>query len=291
MRWYEESVGNGIPVLFLPGSGWCGNAGLIIADELKSDHQFLMVDLPGIGRSDGIQGRVTPKKMGEWVREYLDSHGVSRCHLIGHSLGGAILLSFAAQNPHQVMSLTLLDVGYDRVPRFPIQILGSAGYLAPVISVLERAFGPTILKKVMGSELAQLDAETVSNPVEDLETRIADVKGQGWYSLDDIGYLQKALEFEPSMSVEGMELWLALYRMNPPKLISQVSSPCMLLYGSFPSSDEKVQRRVQRNIKRCRILNPAVHYQPVASGHYVHWSNTEVTKNIGVFVRQHDENS
>lgn len=189
------------------------------------------------------------------------------------------------------MSLTLLDVGYDRVPRFPIQMLGSAGYLAPVISGLERAFGPTILKKVMGSELTQLDAETVSNSVEDLETRIADVKGQGWYSLEDIGYLQKALEFEPSMSVEGMELWLALYRMNPPKLISQVTSPCMLLYGSFPRSDVKVQRRVQRNIKRCRILNPTVHYQAVPSGHYVHWSSAEVTKNIGVFVRQHDEKS
>lgn len=56
---------------------------MCIADELKSDHQILMVDLPGIGRSDGIAGRVRHKKMGEWVREYLDERGISRRHLIG----------------------------------------------------------------------------------------------------------------------------------------------------------------------------------------------------------------
>ncbi|MFX4300806.1 alpha/beta fold hydrolase [Alicyclobacillus tolerans] len=74
---------------------------------------------------------------------------MSRTHLIGHSLGGAILFAFSVQNPHRLKSLTLLDVGYVQVPRFPIQI-GSLGYLAPVVSGLERVFVLKILKKVIG---------------------------------------------------------------------------------------------------------------------------------------------
>jgi 2-hydroxy-6-oxonona-2,4-dienedioate hydrolase len=289
MRWYEESVGAGSPVVFLPGSGWCANAGMNIADELKSDHQVRLVDLPGIGRSDGIQGRVTPKRMGEWVEEYLDERGIGRSHLIGHSLGGAILLAFSVQNPNRVKSLTLLDIGYARVPRFPIHMLGSAGYLAPVVSGLERAFGPKILQKVMGSELSQGEAQTVSKLQDDLDARIADVKSRGWYSLEDDEYLRKALEFEPSMSVEGMALWLALYRMNPRSLIPQITFPCMLMHGLFPNADVKFRRRVQQSIKKCYSLNPQVDYYPVPSGHYVHWSDADVVRDIGAFVRQHDE--
>lgn len=210
-----------------------------IADELKPDHQVLMVDLPGIGRSDGIEGRVTPTKMGTWVRAYLDNRGIERCHLIGHSLGGAILLTFAAQYPEKVLSLTLLDVGYCRVPRFPVQVLGSVGYLAPIIAGLEQIFGPSILKKVMGDIFGQDQAVTGASPSDSLETKIADVKRRGWYTLDDDEYLRKALAFEPTLSIEGVELWLALYRMNPFKFISQVRCPCLLLYGTFPSSDAK----------------------------------------------------
>ncbi|MFX4300807.1 hypothetical protein ACOJUR_00750 [Alicyclobacillus tolerans] len=65
MRWYEESFGAGLPVVFLPGSGWVANTGMNIADELKSDHQVRLVELLGIGIYDGIQERVTLKKMGE----------------------------------------------------------------------------------------------------------------------------------------------------------------------------------------------------------------------------------
>lgn len=289
MRWYEKSVGSGLSVVFLPGSGWGANAGMNIADELKSDHQVRLVDLPGIGRSDGIQGRVTLKRMGEWVEEYLDDRGTSRTHLIGHSLGGAILFAFSVQNPHRVKSLTLLDIGYARVPRSPTQMLGSAGYVAPVVSELERAFGPKILQKVMGSQLSQGEADTVSKSVVELETRIADVKSRGWYALEDDKYLRKALEFEPSMSVEGMALWLALYRMNPQKLIPQINFPCMVMHGMFPDAPAKARRRVEQNIRKCRSLNPFIEYRPVRSGHYVHWSDESVVKDIGAFVRQHDE--
>ena len=58
------------------------------------------------------------------------------------------------------------------MPRFPIQMLGNAGYLAPFISGLEWAFGPKILRTVMGSELSQGEAETVSKLEDDLDTRI-----------------------------------------------------------------------------------------------------------------------
>ena len=289
MHWYEETVGAGSFVVFLPGSGWGANAGMNIADELKADHQVRLVDLPGIGRGDGIQGRVTLTRLGEWVAGYLDGRGMSRSHLIGHSLGGAILLAFAVQHPHRVKSLTLLDIGYARVPRFPTQMLGSAGYVAPVVSGLERAFGPKILQKMMGSESSHGEADTVSKSADELDARIAAVKSRGWYSLADDEYLRMALEYEPSMSVEGMGLWLALYRMNPHKLIPKVHFPCMLMYGAFPDAPGKVRRRVEQNIRKCRSLNPLVEYQSVRSGHYVHWSDESVVKDIGAFVRQHDE--
>ena len=45
---------------------------------------------------------MTLTRLGEWVAGYLDDRGISRSHLIGHSLGGDILLAFAVQHPHRV---------------------------------------------------------------------------------------------------------------------------------------------------------------------------------------------
>ena len=50
---FVRVVGNGQPIIFLPGTGWSGDIGLHIADSVKDSYQVHMIDLPGIGQSQG----------------------------------------------------------------------------------------------------------------------------------------------------------------------------------------------------------------------------------------------
>ncbi|QQE78575.1 alpha/beta hydrolase [Alicyclobacillus sp. SO9] len=292
MDWYDEVVGEGTAVVFLPGSGWSGSAGMNIADELKSGHQVRLLDLPGMGRSHGISGRITTKQMAEWLKEYLDDRSIADCHLIGHSLGGAIAMMFAAKYPHRLKSLTLLDIGHRRVPRFPVRMLGSVGYIAPLISWLERIFGPKVLSSlVSGDNSVSGDPNLQSNSPDNgsvTQERIEEVKRKGWYQLQDDSYLLKALEYEPTVSAAGLGLFIALYRMNPPQLLQAIAVPCMLLYGTYPEESQKTQQKIRKKANRLSKLNHAIVSRPVESGHYVHWASENTTHDIGDFIRQHD---
>ncbi len=49
----DEIMGMGSPVVFFPGAGWSGRAGLIIAEALQESYQVALADLPGYGRNQG----------------------------------------------------------------------------------------------------------------------------------------------------------------------------------------------------------------------------------------------
>lgn len=62
------------------------------------------------------------------LRALLDALGVTRCDLLGHSMGGMIALRFALDDPQRLASLVLMDTAArapDHMPRAPLAAAGA----------------------------------------------------------------------------------------------------------------------------------------------------------------------
>ncbi len=100
------------PVVLIHGIGARAAAdwdGLI--PELAHDYRVLAFDLPGFGRSSQRNEPYTPGNYAAFVRYVIEREfGTRPVRIVGHSLGGAIALRYAALHPEQVTALVLADV-------------------------------------------------------------------------------------------------------------------------------------------------------------------------------------
>ncbi|WP_170234541.1 alpha/beta fold hydrolase [Macrococcus equipercicus] len=135
MKYSVETIGEGDPVIFLPAGGFKGNEGLIIADYLKDSFKTYLLDLPGYGASEGIQGRINTQAVADWLKGFLDEADIACVTLIGHSIGGALALMFALHYPDRVNRLILLDQGHKKFPNIPFAEFGKFALLLPLLNL------------------------------------------------------------------------------------------------------------------------------------------------------------
>lgn len=72
--------------------------------------RITLYDLRGHGRSSVTADGYTAGNMAEDLRQLLDLAGIRQAHILAHSFGGAVALSFACAQPERVASLVLADV-------------------------------------------------------------------------------------------------------------------------------------------------------------------------------------
>jgi pimeloyl-ACP methyl ester carboxylesterase len=107
--------GTGSPVILLHGSGSSLYGVEAVAERLQSSADAIRPDLPGFGvtgpRLDGDYGVQT---YASTVARFLDAIDVSRCAVVGNSLGGNIAWNFFALDyPGRVTALVLINAtGY-----------------------------------------------------------------------------------------------------------------------------------------------------------------------------------
>lgn len=77
----------------------------------KLQHNYLVysIDLPGFGRSDKGNRLYSPENYVRLIRFLRQSQINKPFHLIGHSMGAAISLRYAATYPQDIKTLTLID--------------------------------------------------------------------------------------------------------------------------------------------------------------------------------------
>jgi pimeloyl-ACP methyl ester carboxylesterase len=86
-------------VVLVDGFGGDKNSWLFVQQPLAEERTVHALDLPGHGASgkdvgDGSLATLTDKVVG-----FLDALGVERAHLVGHSLGGAVVVAVAKAAP------------------------------------------------------------------------------------------------------------------------------------------------------------------------------------------------
>ncbi len=77
------------------------------AKELCENFQVIIPDIPGHGKSDLTNERLSVEKMAESVKLILDKENVGKCLLVGHSMGGYVALAFLDLFPELLIGLTL----------------------------------------------------------------------------------------------------------------------------------------------------------------------------------------
>ncbi len=139
-RIYYETGGDGPALVLLHGlSGstrWWRKNSVVLA----RDFRVFVIDLIGFGRSRGQ--RFGLPEMVRMVAEWLDTTGVERFHLIGHSMGGLVAAELAARYPRRVGRLVLVDAAAVPPGR---TVLGSMLRLLPALWYMPLDFLPVLV--------------------------------------------------------------------------------------------------------------------------------------------------
>lgn len=100
-------IENGKPVIFFI-HGWCIDKSYwdVQVADLKDHYSVLAIDLPGFG--DSKEGAYSIEGYGREIRNLLEKMDLDSVILVGHSMGGDIMLEAAANN-QRVMGLIGVD--------------------------------------------------------------------------------------------------------------------------------------------------------------------------------------
>jgi pimeloyl-ACP methyl ester carboxylesterase len=105
---YVVDAGEGPPILLIHGYGDTADGWRRVVPGLLKDHRVVALDMPPFGRSDTPPGCRLPDFYSDFFPELLDELELEQATVIGHSLGGAVALRLAIENPERVDRLGLV---------------------------------------------------------------------------------------------------------------------------------------------------------------------------------------
>ncbi|WP_166649321.1 alpha/beta fold hydrolase [Naumannella halotolerans] len=97
------------PLLLIHGLGMSSAAFAELAPRLTEDFHILAIDLPGCGHSQTPPRAYGVPEMVDGIIAWLDQIGVDRVNLLGHSLGGQIVVRLAARYPERVRKAVVVS--------------------------------------------------------------------------------------------------------------------------------------------------------------------------------------
>ena len=103
--------GAGPPLIILHGLFGTLDNWKTIAGILKEDYQVILVDLRNHGRSfwsDDFDYQI----LSDDVFALMDHLELTRAHLLGHSMGGKVVLQMANNHPNRVIKAICVDIGF-----------------------------------------------------------------------------------------------------------------------------------------------------------------------------------
>lgn len=81
-----------------------------LVPRLAREYHVVTFDLPGFGRSDKANVPYSPANYVAFVKYVVEKYVRGSFHLVGHSMGGAVALRYAATYPRGIERLVLADV-------------------------------------------------------------------------------------------------------------------------------------------------------------------------------------
>lgn len=142
LSWRRARTGAGPPLVYLHDAGADTLASPAFAD-LAADHDVVLVDLPGYGRSDHPAGLGSAVELGRVLGDLVGALGVGPVTLAGTSLGGWFAAETALAAPEHIAALLLADAAGLQIPQdylFDLYLhTGGPSPVAPVADVAAAA--------------------------------------------------------------------------------------------------------------------------------------------------------
>jgi 3-oxoadipate enol-lactonase len=127
VRCYYELLGEGPPLVLIPGLGGHCRVWDSITPELAKHFTLVLIDNRGLGRS---RARRKPRTLADYstdIAELLDELQLDRAHVLGLSLGGIIAQRFAIDHPSRVDRLVLVSCT-DKFSAYLLRITSLLGH-------------------------------------------------------------------------------------------------------------------------------------------------------------------
>jgi len=155
------SEGRGPDVVLVHGLGGFAASWQPTLEALALRATVHALDLPGFGRSAKPRGRYDLHFLAGALHGFLDAVGIPRASLVGHSLGGAVVLTEALLRPARVDRVALLGAlvpgfSYRLSPLFRLLVLRGLGEALAVCG------NAALYRAVLARCFHRPDAETVA---------------------------------------------------------------------------------------------------------------------------------
>ena len=118
--------GQGPAVVMLHGFADTGDMWVPLAAALAPGRTVVVPDLRGMGLSSHPEDGYDKKTQGDDVARALDKLGIQKTDVVAHDIGNMVAYAFAAQYPHRVTRLVMMDaplpgIGpWDEITRSPL---------------------------------------------------------------------------------------------------------------------------------------------------------------------------
>lgn len=142
-----ERTGSGEPVVLVHGITENGTAWSPIVDRLSASNDVIVVDLRGHGDSSSTESYDLADMAGD-IQAVVDDAGVERPHLVGHSLGGAVVTALgstgAARTVANIDQSLQLSAFKDQVSSVEAMLRNPDSFSAVIAGLFDELMGPRL---------------------------------------------------------------------------------------------------------------------------------------------------
>ena len=181
---------------------------------LAESYHVVAFDLPGFGKSNNQNVLYSPEKYSKFIKWIKDRHTSGPIIILGHSLGGALALHFAATYPDEVESLIIVDA---------VGILHRAAYSKNFLHIEENENWPWLINKSLEKPFLffnKLTDKTIEKiEAEDSSIKIATILNNDLLRRVFLGGKPNAIAS------------LAVLDFDFSQLIEKVKVPSMIIWG------------------------------------------------------------
>lgn len=123
----------GRKLIFIHAGGSNAHAWHYQYEALGAAHSPIAFDLPGHGRSSGVEALPSIQDYTDFAIAFADALKIDSAVFVGHSMGGAVAMDLAARYPKRVQGLVLmataakLNVPKERIEQWRAVTMGRAG--------------------------------------------------------------------------------------------------------------------------------------------------------------------
>jgi pimeloyl-ACP methyl ester carboxylesterase len=114
IKLYYETHGAGRPIVLLHGGLASGETFGPVLSDLARNHQVIVPDLQGHGRTADIDRPIDIKLMADDIAALIDHLALDKPNLVGYSLGGGVAFFTAVKYPEKVRKLVIVSANIRR---------------------------------------------------------------------------------------------------------------------------------------------------------------------------------